>query len=284
MRELQKNATGASRTAAAPPMGPVQYKRGLIVATIAGLLMTFFGAFGTGAVPLGTRLAYWLIIMESGALIGIGATTGVRSWGRLAERPVREGALISLLIALPLTMVVAGTTTVMLGGRPPSAASLAGMFVAVLVVTGVITAVNYATVRTQVAVEPVASDSPPPARTFVDVAVPAVAEQTSRARLLDRLPPHLRCADLYAIQSEDHYLRVHTSAGSNLILLRMSDALAELEGVDGARTHRSWWVARAAVQTVERSDGRAELTLPGNVVAPVSRSFMRSLQEQHWFA
>ena len=39
--------------------------------------------------------------------------------------------------------------------------------------------------------------------------------------------------------------------------MRLSDAVEELEGLEGAQTHRSWWVARDAVRGVERGDGRA---------------------------
>jgi hypothetical protein len=37
--------------------------------------------------------------------------------------------------------------------------------------------------------------------------------------------------------------------------------VAELEGIEGAQTHRSWWVAKAAVRDAKRGDGRATLTL-----------------------
>ena len=98
-----------------------------------------------------------------------------------------------------------------------------------------------------------------------------------------RLPPRLRGATLHAVQAEDHYLRLHTDRGSDLILMRLSDAVAELEGLEGARTHRSWWVARDAVRDASRGDGRAALTLEGGLVAPVSRRYARALREAGWY-
>jgi DNA-binding LytR/AlgR family response regulator len=103
------------------------------------------------------------------------------------------------------------------------------------------------------------------------------------ARFLDRLPPRLRGARLLAVQAEDHYLRLHTDRGSDLILMRLSDALAELEGLEGAQTHRSWWVARDAVASVARGDGRAALTLDGDITAPVSRRYAKALREAGWW-
>ncbi len=85
------------------------------------------------------------------------------------------------------------------------------------------------------------------------------------------------------MEAEDHYLRVRTSGGDELILLRLSDAIAELEGVEGARTHRSWWVARAAVAGVRRGDGRAVITLPDGTEVPVSRSYAKVLRDAGWW-
>ena len=42
---------------------------------------------------------------------------------------------------------------------------------------------------------------------------------------------------------EDHYVRVFTDAGESLILLRLSDAMAEVRDVPGLQIHRSHWVA-----------------------------------------
>lgn len=278
MREWPDAATGASRTADGPPVAPRTHRRGLIVATVAALLMTLTGAFGTDAMPLWPRLAYWLILMETGALIGIGAMAGVRGWGGLDGRPLAEGAVVSLLIAVPLTLVVAGATLAFIGGRAPTVAGLALQFGMVLAITATITAVNYAIARPPAAT---------PVTTVEDVPAPAPAPSPATApappRLSDRLPLRLRHARIHAAQAEDHYLRVYTSAGSEIILMRLGDAVAELEGVEGARTHRSWWVARDAVTAVERFDGRATLALPDGVIAPVSRSFMRSLQADGWF-
>ena len=102
-------------------------------------------------------------------------------------------------------------------------------------------------------------------------------------RFLARLPAKLVGADLWAIEAQDHYLRLHTSKGDDLILMRLADAVAELEGIEGARTHRSWWVARDAVTSAERAEGRATLILRGGQRAPVSRAYVKPLREAGWF-
>ncbi|MNE65569.1 LytTr DNA-binding domain protein [compost metagenome] len=65
--------------------------------------------------------------------------------------------------------------------------------------------------------------------------------------------------------------------------MRLADALIELEGLEGAQTHRSWWVAKGAVASVARGDGRAALTLTGDLTAPVSRRYARALREAGWW-
>ena len=102
-------------------------------------------------------------------------------------------------------------------------------------------------------------------------------------KFLDRLPLKLRGAEIWAIEAEDHYLRLHTSKGQDLILLRLADAISELEGVEGAQAHRSWWVARDAIVAAERGDGRATLTLKDGSQVPVSRTYARTLRELGWF-
>jgi DNA-binding LytR/AlgR family response regulator len=107
-------------------------------------------------------------------------------------------------------------------------------------------------------------------------------DATQPVPILARLPPRLRGAALYAVEAEDHYIRLHTSAGSDLVLLRFSDALAELRGIEGAQVHRSWWVAREAVVSSRREDGKLLLVLRGGTEAPISRSFTRALRDEGW--
>ena len=97
------------------------------------------------------------------------------------------------------------------------------------------------------------------------------------------MPASLRGSELLAIEAEDHYLRLHTDRGSALVLMPLSEAVAMLEGMDGLRTHRSWWVARGAVVGSARGNGRARLTLKNGVQAPVSRTYAPELRRSGWF-
>ena len=68
----------------------------------------------------------------------------------------------------------------------------------------------------------------------------------ARPRLLERLPQEI-CGNLLRISVHDHYVEVATDRGTARLLMRLSDAIGEVDSVDGLRVHRSHWVARSAV-------------------------------------
>jgi LytTr DNA-binding domain len=251
-----------------------QHKAGFVVATIAAIFMTISEAMGTGIVPFGTRLLYWLIVMETGAIIGVGVTYGIQMWGRFQRWPVAEVVAISFLIALPLTLAVVGAGMMLLDMSKPALNGIVRNFLLVAFVSAIITSITYAvgSRRKAIMALEIASETP--------VEQPITADDR---RFYERLPAYLRSARILALAAEDHYLRVHTDAGNALILMRLSDAMAELGGAGGAQTHRSWWVARDAVTSAVRGEGKAILTLNNGIEAPVSRTYYRALIEQGWF-
>ena len=240
-----------------------QSLRGWAVSTAAGAFLALTGAFGMDAAPLAVRLAYWIGLCLTGALVGSGITWLLDRDGRVEAHPWRYATILALGITLPFTIVVwLVTSLVFFDGL--SLKTLPGFLPPVLLVTGAMTGLNFLVQR-----------QPPETHAALAGAPPA--------RFLDRLPAKLRGGELYAVESEDHYLRLHTSRGQDLILLRLSDAVAELEGIEGAQTHRSWWVAKDAVENAKRGDGRAILTLKGGVEVPVSRAYARGLREAGWY-
>lgn len=99
-----------------------------------------------------------------------------------------------------------------------------------------------------------------------------------------KLPPRLARSRLVAVEADDHYLRIRTEAGSDLVLMRFGDALDALAACDGFRTHRSWWVARTGVETAHWKSGRGELVLSDGATAPVSRTYAAALKGTDWAA
>lgn len=244
--------------------------RPMLIAAIAAAFLAWAGAFGTGGVPLGQRLGYWLTTMPLASLVGTAVFLPVYRRGWMEERPLLLAAILALVMAAPVTVLVWFLSAMFF----PQFAStnpryLPGYFPPVLLVSVIMTSINY------LAAERAAHGQ--------DHTTHAGAPGAPPPKFLDRVPLKLRGGELYAVQAEDHYLRLHTSKGSDLILMRLADAVAELEGIEGAQTHRSWWVAKAAVTDARRGDGRAVLTLKNGAEAPVSRSYAGALREAGWF-
>jgi hypothetical protein len=236
--------------------------RGLLLATVAAAFMTAIGALGSDRMPLVPRFGYWLLLMISGTLMGLGILAGARRHGWLENRPVLQGAAITLSLWAPQTLAVCLVGAAVFR-QPLTARYLLGNAIVTLVISAAMMALNYLADRT-------------PVQTH------ALRQGAQPVRFLNRLPPGLRGAEVWAVEAEDHYLRVHTSQGQDLMLVRLSDAVAELEGIEGAQVHRSWWVARDAIIDVRRGNGRATLKLKGDVEAPVSRTYARALREAGW--
>lgn len=77
---------------------------------------------------------------------------------------------------------------------------------------------------------------------------------------------------------QDHYVDVHTDKGNTLVLMRLADAIAEMEGVSGMQIHRSHWVALDAVAGSLRKDGRLFLRMTDEKLLPVSRSSLDAVR------
>ena len=92
------------------------------------------------------------------------------------------------------------------------------------------------------------------------------------ASFLELLPRELG-SDIVYLESEDHYVKVVTGAGSSLVKMRFGDAVAEL-GEMGVQVHRCYWVASHHVQELMTRDRKLLLRLSGNHEVPVSRTYL----------
>ena len=227
-------------------------------AALAGVvaLFSFIGPFGTydSMGPLG-RAGYWVLAMSGNWSIWAGSVllTLHLTHGWPLRRRCLALALAAVLAAVPGTAVVFAAETLF---RPSYVGlnRLPEVYLGVAVIGLLISAAVLA-VRNR------------PASQTQDA--PAAA----RPRFLDRLP-HGIGRDLVYLRMADHYVEAFTTAGSDLVLMRFADAVAELEGANGMRVHRSYWVARAHVTGSVREKGRPTLCLTGGHKIPVSRTYL----------
>jgi len=234
--------------------------RGVAVTTAFALFMTLTGAFDTGDAPPALRIAYWLIVMFLGYLWGGFVARRFIRAGRSGARPWWVYApWVSAIMAAPFTLVVWGGSRLLLDSDMPLAGTpvlFLYVFVVALVITGLFG--------------------------LIESRRAAAAPTVVPPKFLERLPLKLRGAEVWAVEAEDHYLRLHTSKGQDLILMRLADAVAELDGIEGLQVHRSWWVARDAIVDARRGDGRATLTLKDGAQVPVSRTYAGELRDRGW--
>ncbi|WP_421788441.1 LytTR family DNA-binding domain-containing protein [Hyphobacterium sp.] len=222
-----------------------------------GTFLAILGPYNTGGLGWPWVWIYWTGLMALGGYSGMAVSALLDRFA--PDLPVWASyTIIAFLVALPVTVAVIALQS-LIGPMPPIY-FWPVIYGFVLVISGAVTLLAYLRDR--------------PGQT---TSTPAIGRT-----LTDKLPVRLRTADLFALQSEDHYLRVHTSRGDALILMRLSDAIAAAEGLEGTQTHRSWWVARAAIDHAEKSGGRAELTLTNGVTAPVSRRYYAELRDRGW--
>ena len=231
-----------------------------------GLLMGFLSPFGSDHAPVLWRYVYWMICMVGGGLIGF-VLDEVMS--RRMATTWRRVAVVSVLMTPPVALLVATTEHLLMGGPFwwPGYQRLLWQVWPISLAVMAIRALVWRRPQTRIVT-----------RTVVAPPLPE-AEAAFRGRLSAKR----RSARLIAIEAHDHYLKVHTEAGAELITLRFADALDELGPAHGWRVHRSWWVAADAVEAVRWRRGAGEIRLVGGLRAPASRTYGAVLKEAGWF-
>lgn len=260
----------------------------LAIMTGIGLFLGVLGPFGSSALPLAIRLISWLAF----AYIGYACYRPMAPLVDWAERTLHLPR-IGLWIAATLVASVPMTFAVLALGNLRSPFYWPGLEIAltsyfyVFLVGGAVTLLfNILGLRKQVEVSALAATEPSPPEIPAPAADPSPAPEpapvpTASNPLLDQLPPALG-SDVIALEMEDHYVRVHTALGSELVLMRLRDAIAHVSEIEGRQVHRSWWVARLAVEDVRREGRNVRLVLPGGLEAPVARAQVSELKEVGW--
>lgn len=75
----------------------------------------------------------------------------------------------------------------------------------------------------------------------------------------------------------DHYVEATLENHCERLLMRLADAIREMDGVPGFSVHRSHWVAADAIAGTERRNNRDFVVLTNGALVPVSRTYRGSL-------
>jgi DNA-binding LytR/AlgR family response regulator len=237
-----------------------------------GLLLGFAGPFGSyPAYPRATRYAFWLGLTLVGVAAALAADAVLPRSRLLHVHLIRTGA-VALVSALPMTFVVAWTMSLVQPGRVFTPQQLPALFVAVAAVQLLVVYATRTSAPKAAGVEP-----PAAAAAVQKHESEPVSAATFPTALLNKLPPEIG-RDIIALETEDHYLRVHAVGGSALILMRMADAVVMLDPQLGAQVHRRWWVAEGAVAGMRMDAQKLSLQLSDNSLVPVGRTFSAAVR------
>ncbi|WP_265570470.1 hypothetical protein [Sphingomicrobium nitratireducens] len=210
---------------------PRRSERVLVLATlVATLFCGLSGPFGTFAMPLGQRLAFWAILFGINALLW-GWWFRVRSTPRIGwKRVAAEGAF---LFSLPMPLEIEGVGRLV--GQPM--------------------ALHWPSIWLQTAA----------LAGIVGIALLVVMARGERTRAAKGLLFREGFGDgsaLASIRAEDHFCRLADREGrEKLVYARFSDLVEEVEALDGLVVRRGCWVAAGAVTGVAREGRRWQVAL-----------------------
>lgn len=108
---------------------------------------------------------------------------------------------------------------------------------------------------------------------------PVPESQAQTATLLQSKLPHHLGHEIAAVQAQDHYVEVTTLKGSAMVLMRLGDAVRDLEPLGGLQVHRSWWVNPDHLVRTETGKNGQELVMKTGLRVPVGRSFRKALKD-----
>ncbi len=222
-------------------------------------LFTFLGVYDSNKMPLLQGFFFWCSTIGAATVMGL----LVLSWvftGPLRDRStLLKLVVLSGISSLPVVVVLASYSGGLRGEWP--AINWLIQYALTFPITLLVNSVGYLALKAM--------------GYITDPSDSVNKSGVSSENFMKRLPIKYQNAELYAVSSEDHYVRVHTDNGEELILMRLSDALKELSEVDGLQTHRSWWVARQGIADSKSTGGKHHLILKSGGNAPVSRSFLK---------
>ena len=243
----------------------------------------------TDAVRAGSELRnlafFWLSAVSAGWLQMILIARGVRISFGPARYPGWALLGASALIgALPLTFQVRWlmeTIVVPAAGLPPPWIT----YLNVCVINAVFSVIQYALIERWPILGTVAEVTSDQVDNGSGLSNPDNSNSTHASSpnitMLRRKPERLR-GEIRYMQMEDHYLRIFTDHGNELVLHRMSDAVEDLEQSDGLQVHKSWWVSRSAVGEIRNENRKRSIVTSDGKVIPIGRSYEKSLKINGW--
>ncbi|MDD9989996.1 MAG: LytTR family DNA-binding domain-containing protein [Spirochaetaceae bacterium] len=283
--------------------------------TLAGtfvVLVTIIAPFGTDSVPVPVRLAHWGLCAVLGWPVCYGTTAAalyiVRSWPAFSAA---LGLVMTVLVLAACCTAMMHTLGELIAPDPFSVGLHERYLMAIVAILGGQVLLCYVACMqaAQKLVErrrPEAVPGSGPASVGTDAnrapnggaaessqPDPAVAElgdgaqspsgtrgsNERRDRFHDRLSAEVG-RDIVYLKVDGHYIDVMTTTGSAVVMMSLTDAVADL-GDLGMQVHRSYWIAHEHVRDTVRRDNRTMLRLTGGHRVPVSNTYLPAVRVRH---
>ncbi len=224
---------------------------------ISGVILICFlsGPFGTfEALPASFRFIYWGLIIIITNLLGLWlhAFMRVKDWLRPVEIFI-VGVVFGFL-ASGIVIILSYALLNPMNGYPGTLKLLAYCF-------------------------------PSAATIFIATVYLDSQRKEDRKPLLDqhpalfaRLKKYPNAQKVLSLNAQDHYVEVATEFGSELCLIRLSDAIAEVAPIEGIQIHRSSWIAKSAIQEIKVQGNNTEVHLINGNTLKVSQSRVKELR------
>jgi hypothetical protein len=221
----------------------------IVVTAVAGP----FGTYSEGV--FGVRLTYWAGVVCVSIFLARGVRALVARWFGHTPRALREG-LVLLGITAVFTPLLYLWTDLLLDVTVLGRFAFWHLAAKVLAVCVLVSILRIYLPR------------------LMDE---AEVEEVANARLMRRLPDNAS-HEVLRLSADGHVVQVVTVDQQYDLRIRFSDAVEEMDAVEGYCTHRSHWVARAAVSGSEVRNGRPALILHNGDVVPVSRKYRPDIE------
>ncbi|WP_281983687.1 LytTR family DNA-binding domain-containing protein [Thalassorhabdomicrobium marinisediminis] len=224
----------------------------LAIWMLVSVIIALSGPFNTyGALSFGARLAYWAFVIGLSVMAAFGFRV---AWRMLRKR--KGDAAEDLLVVLALALAVGPFTAVLNPVIWPQEGPRVGWHTISLFafLIGLAATIVRRAIQQELAGNP-----------------------DRRDRLLDRIdaPDGAR---LGRVSSDNHHIRIRLVSGEEYrILMRLRDAVADIDREPGFCVHRSHWVALSQIEGVAEANGREVVKLVCGTELPVGPKYRPNL-------
>ena len=244
-----------------------------------GLAVT--GPFGTfDAMEFPRRLFYWFaLVLGIGLLMQVSIRYTLNNQRENFQSVLGRVLAGSALAAVPgSVLVVIADVWIRMSDRGTGFMEMIELWFHVWIMGVAISLMEMARLYVSNTDDPAVGDILPPVPVRRETPAPSVREMGST---LPRTPLHARFQsqagapeDIISLSMQDHYVEVTTTTGVHLVLMRMRDAVRELEPLPGMKIHRSHWISEKHLRDLHKSGNRWFAVLSDGRELPVSQTFL----------